>query len=573
MTSTNSINNLSIAVDTSTAGLSDLGWGINAATGSILSAYVQPIVDTSKLSGVVERADLIQTTTTSIAGQEGNSYLTNQTASVGISGGYAGFTATLSTSFGLTAGGESTNSLATYSQLTQLYQLTIPSAAIQGILTDQFRTDLETMEVAQFYKTYGAYFTSTVVVGGLLSSSIQTSQSKQNSSESLSVAASAAYSEGIANAKVDTEYTYEDSTTQTTYTCSTGLQVIGGKVTSTSAPFDVDAWTNTISESPAVVGYGSQGLTPMWELVTSGSTRQSDLKNGLAGYFSGNNTYILDPLSIRWFRQDTNYTTGPEKVSVSVDVGYKVLGAGAWLYNQDNHNQFLTNCSLECTSGTPTSCIAEGKSVHNKTNATLGMLAIAVYDPDNLLDVKVFSATGDTSSGYPSETVVVAEGYVMTGGGVSTDNASLLLVASQPSSKTSWYGLATAHGDSSKGVVTAYAIGVKWTDPTDKPKLANAISSYGKNTPEGAPTAEVDVSDGSTLVGGGAWVGGSNTYNIMLQSSYPNVPDSGRPQWVVAGHDCQTAASNPITAYAIGLQVKTQSSKLVPFGPGCQSAT
>lgn len=91
MTSTTSNNSLSTAVDTTTPGLSDLGWGINAATGSMLSAYLQPIVDTDKLASVVERADLIQTTTTTVAAQEGNSYLTNQTASVGISGGYAGF--------------------------------------------------------------------------------------------------------------------------------------------------------------------------------------------------------------------------------------------------------------------------------------------------------------------------------------------------------------------------------------------------------------------------------------------------------------------------------------------------
>jgi hypothetical protein len=572
-----SSNKLSTTVDTSTPGLSDLGWGINAATGSLLSAYVQPIVDTSKLSGLVERADLIQTSAYTNAAENGNSYLTNQTLSVGISGGYAGFSGTLSTAFGLTSGGESTDSLATYSQLTQLYQLTIPSSSVQGILTEQFQNDLETMEVPELYKTYGAYFTSTVIVGGMLSSSIQTNQSSQYSGSTMSAAASAAFNEGIANAEVKTEYTYEDTSTKTTYTCSTGLQVIGGTVSSTSAPFDIDAWTNTISANPAVVGYGPQGLTPLWELATRGSQRQTDLKNGLAAYFSAYNGYTLDPLSLKLFNASTDRTTGPETATVSVDPGYKVLCVGASLLNQDNNNQFLTNCFVVKPSDenpTPNQCNAQGKSVHTATNADLTIYAIAVYDPNDLLDVKVFTNdSGTTHSGYPAASVNIEDGYVMTGGGVSTtpDNENgLMLIASQPSSKTSWYGFAAEHSSGCTGTLTVYAIGVKWKDPTGKPKLQTDITS-ATSAPSGAPAAAVGVGSNCTLVGGGAWVGGNNSNNIMLQDSYPDESDAPA-NWKVQGHDSKTSASNPITAYAIGLQV-TSNGHTVPFGPGCQSAT
>lgn len=473
----------------------------------------------------------------------------------------------------MTTGGESTDSLATYSQLTQLYQLTIPSASVQGILTEQFQTDLESMEVAEFYSKYGAYFTSTVVVGGMLSSSIQTSQTTQYTGTSMSAAASAAYSEGIANAEVDTQYTYDDTSTQTTYTCTTGLQIIGGTVTSTSAPFDVDAWTATISANPAVVSYGSNGLTAMWELGANGSQRQADLKNGLTAYFSEPNPYTLAPLSIKVFQVSAAAGTGPESVQGSVDAGYKILGVGALLNQGSPDNQFLTACYM-LNDQPPTQWISGGKSVHESTTATLYSYAIAVYDPDNLLDVRVFASGASGSSGTPSISQAVGDGYVMTGGGVSTnpDNAyGLMLIASQPSSDTTWYGYAAQHSDGCSGTVTVSAIGVKWNDPTGKPTLATKIIS-ASSAPSGAPSATVGVGSNCTLVGGGAWVGGSNSYNIMLQNSYPT-GSGAQAKWNVQGHDAQTAASNPITAYAIGLQVQASTNSAVPFGPGCQSAT
>lgn len=283
----------------------------------------------------------------------------------------------------------------------------------------------------------------------------------------------------------------------------------------------------------------------------------------------------VEPLSLKVFQVNAASSSGPESVLGAVETGYKILSVGAALLNQDsNNNQFLTNCYM-LYGQPPFQWISSGKSVHKSTSATLASYAIAVYDPDDLLDVRFFGGDVSSFSGTPSISQSVGNGYLITGGGISTDpenDYGLMLIASYPSSTTTWSVYAAQHSKGCSGTVTAYAIGIKWNDPTDKPALATHIMS-ATSAPSGAPWETVGVGPNDTLVGGGARVEDSSSpsYNIMLQDSYPS-GSGAQAVWSVQGHDCETSASNPITAYAIGLQVITSSNQAVPFGPGCQSA-
>lgn len=290
---------------------------------------------------------------------------------------------------------------------------------------------------------------------------------------------------------------------------------------------------------------------------------------------SANVEPIVEPLSLKIFQVNAAPSSGPESVLGAVETGYKILSVGAALLNQDsNNNQFLTNCYM-LYGQPPFQWIASGKSVHKSTSATLASYAIAVYDPDDLLDVRFFGSDVSSFSDAPSASQSVADGYLMTGGGVSTDpenDYGLMLRASYPSSTTTWSAYAAQHSKGCSGTATAYAIGIKWNDPTDKPTLTTKIMSATSGA-SGAPWETLGVGPNYTLVGGGARVEDSPNpnYNIMLQDSYPS-GFGAQAIWSVQGHDCETSASNSITAYAIGLQVITSRNKTVPFGPGCQSA-
>jgi len=247
------------SVDAITPGMSNLGLGINAATGSLLDAYMQPVFDPGKVPAAVGQAIALNiSTTTSLVEQNAYAYLTQQTLDVGIAGGYAGFSATLDTSFQVTQQNEYATSLATYTSLIQLYQLTIPSGAYQGLLSDAFAADLNdtTMSPTELYAKYGAYFTSTVVVGGSLSASIQTTSTSSFSSSTMAVDASAAFDDGISHGSVDTSYTYTDTATGTTYQCESGIVVVGGTASfdSSTGAFEQSAWVACGGGPPAFAG-------------------------------------------------------------------------------------------------------------------------------------------------------------------------------------------------------------------------------------------------------------------------------------------------------------------------------
>ncbi|HLK56034.1 MAG TPA: MAC/perforin domain-containing protein [Chthonomonadaceae bacterium] len=570
----------STSVSSTTAGASNLGWGVNALSGNILSAYLQPIFDQNKLfpakkPSIPQQANLNEQTTLTFTGEYGYDYLVSQSASVGISGHYAGFSGSLHASFGTTQSQEFTENYGTCQYTFQLYQLTIPSSAFQSLLADGFKNDLNTMAPLDFYNKYGPYFTSSVIVGGALNSSIYTVAQTTYSDTSMSVSASAAYNEGIAGGKVNTSYTYTDQTTKTTYTCNSGITVVGGtsKFDANNA-FDVTEWEQTIVGNPATISYT---LTPMWQLLPTGQ-RQTDLINAIDAYFNQPNPNLLSPLTLKTFTATSN-VTGTESMGVAVATGYKVLGGGASLQQSSPNNQFLTSSSV-VKGAPPNQWNSSAKSMYNATNASLTSYAIAVYDPADLLDVEVFDVKGGptTQDTYSFlYTVPVGAGYVMTGGGIATypsNTNGLIISASYPTSQTQWTAAASAHsGAACTGSVDVSVIGIKWQVPAGKPPLVVVQQSITSNMPTEIPSQMVGVAANCAMVGGGANINSGTAppvnYN-SLQNSYP----SSATQWTASGHDAKVACNAVITAYTLGLQVKWQKADgsgfvYLPFGPGC----
>lgn len=563
-------------LDKTTPGMSNLGCGINAATGSYLTAYLEQIVDIDALVNCAQLTQLNTSQSAMVAQETSYSYLCDQTLQAGISGGYAGFSGSLNTSFGMTQSDGSTKSLATSTELTSLYQLTIRAADRANILTAGFKKDLYDMEPQAFYATYGPYFTSTVVVGGSMSCSVQTAASNSYSQNTLEVNAKAAFDDGVSQGDVETDYAYTDTTTNDSYLCEVGIVMFGGDLALpklATGAVDVDGWKATIADNPAVIAW--VGLTPMWELVVDDDRRVSDLKGAIDAYFSAPNSYLLAPLTLSLFKNTGVKTSQPATVVVKTDTHYKVLGGGASLEQDSPYNQFLTNSNV-IVSDVPNQWTTTAKSVHQSTNATLSSYAIAVYDPNDLLDVKVVSATSGTTN-HPQVNVGMEAGYVMTGGGASTnpENANgLMLTASYPTGLSTWSVAAKDQSSSCSGTITATAIGVKWKNPNGKPTLYSETTA-NQGGVAGNPSSVVSAGGGYTLVGGGALDNYGGGKGNLLQNSNPeSSPGSSTADaWYGSGHDCGDSDNCALTAYAVGLQVIWTSADgttfKVPFGAGC----
>ena len=257
------------ALLSTTPGMTELGQGINAATGSsiIPLPVVASIIDQGILASNVNQYTTISqqnnTVNNTYQGDTAQTYLQNQSLTVGLEANYAAFSGSSKTTFGVSASSSTEVTLATATSALYLYTLTLIPDNVVKLLAQGFAQDLNNSAItpAALYAKFGAYYTSQVTIGGLLRSSVQTSSSSTHTSEQISEDASASLSYGLSNCKASVDYEFNSSVDKTAYECQSGYSVTGGTIT---YPFDQTSWTASVYNSPAVVSYQ---LLPIWQLA------------------------------------------------------------------------------------------------------------------------------------------------------------------------------------------------------------------------------------------------------------------------------------------------------------------
>ncbi|MCG8379087.1 MAG: cell envelope integrity protein TolA [Proteobacteria bacterium] len=230
--------------------------------------------------------------------------------------------------------------------------------------------------------------------------------------------------------------------------------------------------------------------------------------------------------------------------SVRVPSEYKILGGGA-----ENHWKGAGNLLTSSYPKDAQTWYASGKDHSHVSPSTITVWAIALHDPDNDWDVRIFNQTGQTAQ-HPNASITIPSSFVMTGGGakVNWTGEGNLLTASFPKDQHSWEARSKDHSIASPGTITVYAIGIRRRDGEQILE-----SKIFKNTGSKAqhPSVSVSVESGFLLTGGGArvnWTGAGN----LLTSSY----SVGDGTWSASSKDHSHVDSATITAYAIGLKIR-----------------
>jgi hypothetical protein len=175
---------------------------------------------------------------------------------------------------------------------------------------------------------------------------------------------------------------------------------------------------------------------------------------------------------------------------------------------------------------------------------------LAVYDPDDVWEARIFQSRPSPAAGHPEQEVAVEPGYVMVGGGAWVDwtGEGNMLFASHPTeSKTTWHVQSKDHLKSSPAKITAYAVGLR--SKVAGVKLQSAIS-IAKSNKSSRPQAAAAPPSGYKMVGGGAAL----TFDkggMLLTASYPNENN----QWEGRGKDHLEGDNGTVTVYCIGLKV------------------
>jgi hypothetical protein len=184
--------------------------------------------------------------------------------------------------------------------------------------------------------------------------------------------------------------------------------------------------------------------------------------------------------------------------------------------------------------------------------ASISAFALAVYDPDDIWESRIFQSRPSPSSAHPEQDVAVEPGYVMVGGGAWVDwtGEGNLLVASHPApeNKTTWHAQSKDHVKSSPARITAYAVGLKCKAEGVKLQSAIAIAKSNKSS---RPQAAAAPPAGYKMVGGGAALTFDKA-GMLLTASYPNENN----QWEGRGKDHLEGDNGIVTVYCIGLKVE-----------------
>jgi hypothetical protein len=246
-------------------------------------------------------------------------------------------------------------------------------------------------------------------------------------------------------------------------------------------------------------------------------------------------------ITISIFTQTSAVAAHPS-TSVTVPAGFKMLGGGAFDHYSEPGN--MLTASYPQSSQT---WFVAGKDHEQSSPASITAFALAISDPNDEWDVVIDQNTSPIKLPHPQAVATLRPGYVMTGGGAFVDyhGAGNLLTASYPSSDSTWQANSKDHDVSDPSQITAYVIGIKHR--TILHRVQHNIASFtGATAPH--PTAQVQVTAGFTMCGGGAsdnWTGDGN----LLTASYPQTPF-----WMAAGKDHIHSDPSTITAYVIGIK-------------------
>jgi hypothetical protein len=237
---------------------------------------------------------------------------------------------------------------------------------------------------------------------------------------------------------------------------------------------------------------------------------------------------------------------------VTVPAGYKLVSGGA-RDNWHGAGNMLT-ASFPSSNNTWTAFGKDHKAGYADP-ATITAYAVAIYDPDDIWEVKVFSS-GPTAktTGWISKDVALEPGYVMVGGGAEVrygGDQGTLLYASRPDGPIQWAAAAKDHEITSSATISAYAIGLR-PNP-NKVKGVKVLTDIVRATSGHSNRAETTArpSEGYVMTGGGASLGWEGNAGLLLTASYPR--DSNT--WEGKGKDHISGDRGFIEVYCIGVKV------------------
>ena len=223
-------------------------------------------------------------------GESIEEYQASLSVDVKLSGGYAGFTASVSTSFNKTERRKQENAFSTLRNVIHYYALRLPAAAqLRSTLSKEAEEALASMSPEELFDTYGTHYVSSLIAGAHANYTCVTNKTTFASSTSLDVAVSASYGSMVSGSvDVKTKQTVDRFRSAS----DIRIQAFGGRpelATGILAKADggwksYDAWVASVPTALVFADFvDGTSLVPIWMLAAT-APRRAQLKEAFDAY-------------------------------------------------------------------------------------------------------------------------------------------------------------------------------------------------------------------------------------------------------------------------------------------------
>ncbi|MCF7221588.1 hypothetical protein [Marilutibacter chinensis] len=242
------------------------------------------------------------------------------------------------------------------------------------------------------------------------------------------------------------------------------------------------------------------------------------------------------------------------RVALELPEHYKILSGGASTLKTDKGNFLISSYPSYDPALRRWAWHAEMRDIRHASNDEHEIAVIAVYDPDDEWDVRLFASQSQGLEAHHSELAVAESGYLITGGGGRIDRfgwAALTQCGFEPAAapKPGFRVVSRSCLKNSHHQLTAIAVGLR---PRNGTRL---VPVYPGETGEKAAHPDVRFtrkSRGEVFLGGG--VSTQSEGDNFLLGSCPIIDDSnGVAGWKASGKDHERTSEVAMTVTMVGV--------------------
>ncbi len=206
-----------------------------------------------------------------VSGESVREYASNLSAQVGLAYDGLFFSGSVNSSISQSTSGSTMSYYFTYMDANTKWRISLDTRnidALKTMLEPQFKIDIDNMDPAELFETYGTHYIASAYLGGRADYNSISTISENTVTRDIELAVEAKYKSVSGNTALSSsnQNTLKNAKTETK------LRVIGGNseyANNIADPVTYEKWASGIADMPVLCDFDNKSLRPIWEFAST----------------------------------------------------------------------------------------------------------------------------------------------------------------------------------------------------------------------------------------------------------------------------------------------------------------